>query len=311
MLSIYESILGLKFESIKDSKCWNADVKLIRVSNAADGQLVGHLYLDLFPRDGKYTHAACFDLIPGYVKSDGTRNYPVSAIVGNFNKPTSSKPSLLNQNEVVTYFHELGHAMHQLCARTTFARFHGTNVETDFVEAPSQMLENWCYDKVALSKLSQHYVSKDSLPSEIIDAIVKAKNVNAGLSNLRQIFFGLFDMSIHMSDGHVDTTKIWTRLKKEISMIESQEGTYPAASFGHMMGGYDSGYYGYLWSQVFSADMFFTRFFREGILNSKTGADYRACILQPGGSRDASEMIRNFLGRDPNQEAFLKSIGLQ
>lgn len=310
MLNIYETILGLKFEKIANNNGWNADVKLIKVSNASDGNLVGHLYLDLFPRDGKYTHAACFDLIPGYEMMDGSRNYPICAIVANFGKPTSTKPSLLTENEVVTYFHELGHAMHQLCAHTKFSRFHGTNVETDFVEAPSQMLENWCYNPQALKKLSKHYLNEEPLPSKYIEALINAKNVNAGLHNLRQIFFGIFDMTIHSSNDKVDVISLWSQLKSEITMISDHPGTHAASTFGHMMGGYDAGYYGYLWSQVFSADMFYTRFHKEGVDNVKTGAEYRRCILKPGGSKDAMDMIKDFLGRAPTQEAFLKSIGL-
>lgn len=144
MLKIYEEVLSLKFVLLEDGPVWHSDVKLYKVVEATRQELVGHVYLDLFPRDGKYTHAACFSLQPGYLLDldSKERQYPVAAMVANFSKPTTSKPSLLKHDEVVTLFHELGHAMHDMCAKVTFSRFHGTNVETDLVEAPSQMLEN-------------------------------------------------------------------------------------------------------------------------------------------------------------------------
>jgi Zn-dependent oligopeptidase len=320
MLDLYQTVLDLKFTEIPEPPVWHADVKLFEVRDRSSQDLVGYFYLDLFPRDGKYTHAACFGLQPGFEREDGTRQYPAAAMVANFTKPTADKPSLLKHNEVVTFYHELGHVMHQLCSQTRWSRFHGTKVERDFVEAPSQMLENWCWEADILRNLSAHYQRKDAqgrpekIPVELCDRIVTAKNVNAGLMNLRQIFFASFDMTVHTlpasQQGKVDTTALYDRLRKEIALIPGPEGAFPAATFGHIMGGYDAGYYGYLWSQVFSADMYFTRFKTEGIDNVKTGKDYRLCILKPGGSQDGDDMLKAFLHREPNADAFLKSIGL-
>ncbi|RKP06668.1 thimet oligopeptidase-like protein [Thamnocephalis sphaerospora] len=312
MLKIYETVLSLKFNEIEQPPVWHKDVRMFQVSDAASGETIGHFYLDLHPRDGKYTHAACFGLRPGCQHADGRRDLPAAAMVANFSKPTADKPSLLKHNEVTTFFHELGHVMHQICSKVQWARFHGTAVERDFVEAPSQMLENWCWEAAELEKLSSHYVRKgEPLPRDQIDRMVKAKNLNAGLLNLRQIFFGTFDLTVHTAEEDLDTTALWSKLREEVTLTQNMPNTWGAATFGHIMGGYDAGYYGYLWSEVFSADMFLNRFSKEGVENPKTGMDYRTMILGPGGSRDASQMLHQFLGRDPTMDAFLKSIGLE
>lgn len=202
--------------------------------------------------------------------------------------------------------------MHQLCSRTRWARFHGTKVERDFVEAPSQMLENWCWEVPVLRQLSEHYERKgEKIPEALCEKIIRSKNVNAGLMNLRQIFFATFDLTVHGQPlGSQDLNELWRQLRDDVSLIPNPADTFPAATFGHIMGGYDAGYYGYLWSQVFSADMYYSRFKQEGIENGKTGGEYRLHILQPGGSKDGNDMLKNFLGREPTSDAFLRSIGL-
>lgn len=331
MLKIFEEVLGLKFKQVTDAfgkgLVWHEDVTLWEVWNSEaalekfpeDSKFVGHFYLDLFPRDGKYTHAACWDLQPGYKLKDGTRQYPVAGMVANFTKPTGDKPSLLKHDEVVTLFHELGHAMHDMCARVRLSRFHGTSVEGDFVEAPSQMLENWCWNESMLVRLSQHYLRpEESLPSELTSALVRTKNFNAGILNLRQIFFATWDLVIHgdatgkyfSKVGAVDEK--YEKLRKEIALIPQPANVWPAASFGHMMSGYDAGYYGYMWSQVFSADMFYT-VFAPCLVDDPAGPGlkYRNSILRVGGSRDGMDSLVEFLGREPIPEPFLKSLGLQ
>lgn len=163
-----------------------------------------------------------------------------------------------------------------------------------------------------LQQLSSHYENKSPLPEDLIQSLVKAKNVNAALLNLRQIFFGWFDYTVHTQPADkIDTTALWNKLREEVTLIPGAPKTWPAAAFGHIMGGYDAGYYGYLWSQVFSADMFFSRFAVEGVTNPDTGLSYRESILKPGGSRNGMDMLKTFLGREPRDEAFLKSIGLE
>ncbi|BFZ64095.1 metalloendopeptidase [Saitoella coloradoensis] len=311
MLALYEKVLGLKIQQVS-GETWHEDVTCYEVTDAKDGSFVGTFYLDLHPRDAKYTHAAVFPLVPGYLKSDGERDYPVCAMVANFSKPTPTKPSLLKHNEVVTFFHELGHVFHGICSQTKYAAFHGTRVERDFVEAPSQMLENWCWEPEVLKNLSSHYQRPDEpLPAALIQSMVKARNVNAALMNLRQLFFGTFDLKIHTApEGKVDTTALWNDLRESVTLVPGTPGTFPAATFGHIMGGYDSSYYGYLWSEVYSADMFMNRFAKEGVENPTTGRSYREEILVPGGSRDGADMLKRFLGREPKDAAFMKLLGL-
>ncbi|KAI9229256.1 MAG: hypothetical protein DHS80DRAFT_22524 [Piptocephalis tieghemiana] len=312
MLKIYEQVLGLQFKKSEEASVWHKDVVTYEVHDKKSNELIGHFYLDLHPREGKYGHAACFGLRPGCSLPNRPDDLPSAAMVANFSKPTKDKPSLLKHDEVTTYFHELGHVMHQICSKTKWARFHGTSVERDFVEAPSQMLENWCWDAKVLRDLSSHYARpEEKIPEDWVDRLIKAKNMNTGLFNLRQLFFGLFDMTVHTAETEkVDTTAIWSELREQITLFPTVPGSFPAASFGHIMGGYDAGYYGYLWSEVFSADMFFSRFDKEGVMDPSCGESYRKVILHPGGSRDGMDMLKEFLGREPTLDAFLKSIGL-
>ena len=295
MLQIFEELMGLVFVEVtgedKDALAesgkgrdiiWHDEVQLFSVwDDEGEGSgFVGYLYLDLFPRQGKYGHAANFNLQPGFITENGTRRYPATALVCNFSKPTPKKPSLLKHDEVVTLFHELGHGIHDLVSKTTYSRFHGTSTVRDFVEAPSQMLENWCWTPSQLKSLSLHYSSlspeyykaweesagdrasqgkpSENIPDELIAKMIKAKHLNDALFNLRQLHFGTYDMTIHEPKTHeevekMDLSETYNALRKEISRIEGPEVLGQGngwgngqATFGHLMGGYDAGYYGYL-----------------------------------------------------------------
>ncbi|KAI9888207.1 MAG: hypothetical protein M1814_001092 [Vezdaea aestivalis] len=356
MLKIFEQLFGLAFveitpgaerDKIADTGngkdiVWHQDVQVFSVwDDEGEGSgFVGYLYLDLHPRDGKYGHAANFNLQPGFLHPNGTRRYPATALVCNVSKPTPKKPSLLKHEEVVTLFHELGHGIHDLVSRTIYSRFHGTSTVRDFVEAPSQMLENWCWTKSQLKALSHHYsylsdsyaeafaeASKlegkpsEQIPDDLIEKLLATKHVNDALFNLRQLHFGIFDMTIHTPASHaaaeeIKISSLYNKLRKEISQIDgpevlgsSYDWGHGQATFGHLVGGYDAGYYGYLSSQVYSADMFYSVFAKDP-MNGKEGRRYRHTVLERGGSQDEMQTLIDFLGRKPSSEAFYHELGL-
>ncbi|KAI9797906.1 MAG: hypothetical protein M1825_005675 [Sarcosagium campestre] len=361
MFRIFEQLFGLSFHEItpgqeRDSLAetnkgkdisWHEDVKVFSVwdDEGEGGDFVGYLYLDMFPRDGKYGHAANFNLQPGYIAADGSRRRPSTALVCNFSKPSAKKPSLLKHDEVVTLFHELGHGIHDLVSRTKYSRFHGTNTVRDFVEAPSQMLENWCWTPSQLKSLSRHYSylseaylqawSEDGkgktsssadrppeqLPDKLIASLIKTKHVNGALFNLRQLHFGTFDMKIHEPATHEDIerlkiTETYNDLRKQITQLNGLEAfgaksdwAHGQATFGHLMGGYDAGYYGYLSSQVYSMDMFYS-VFKDDPMSAKEGRRYRHTVLERGGSQEEMKTLEDFLGRKPSTEAFYQELGL-
>ena len=278
MLEIFETLFGLVFVEVTgddraaispsgkgDDIVWHPDVQMFSVwDDQGEGSgFVGYLYLDLHPRQGKYGHAANFNIQPGYIDEKGNRRYPCTALVCNFSKPTPKKPSLLKHEEVVTLFHELGHGIHDLVSKTIYSRFHGTNTVRDFVEAPSQMLENWCWTPSQLKALSHHYSSlspeyeaawreqskdgasvakpDEKLPDDLINNLIKTKHVNDALANLRQLHFGIFDMTVHEPKSHEDiegleVSKLYNRLRKDIVGIDGPEVLGEGDDWGMYLG---------------------------------------------------------------------------
>ncbi|KAH9939164.1 Metalloprotease [Amylocystis lapponica] len=309
ILDIYQNLLGVRFVEIQ-GETWHSDVQQFAVweKDAKDESgFVGYCYLDLFPRASKYSHAAVWGLLPGHELPDGKRSYPLAAMVANLAKPTPQKPALMRHDDVVTFFHEMGHVFHGLLSRVRFSRFHGTSVARDFVEAPSQMLENWCFEPTVLERMSSHYETKEPLSPDLIDKIVKSRYLNVGLFYLRQVFLANFDIKVHTTKEPADYTTLWNELRESISLVKGGKRTPGQASFGHLTGGYDAGYYGYTYSLVFAADMYAT-VFKKGPLDPNLGQRYRDDILLPGGSRDELDSLEEFLGRPPNSEAFIKEL---
>lgn len=321
MLNIYETVFKLKFieETGSGKKVWHEDVKQLAVWKMDDPnkpEFIGWIYFDLHPRDGKYGHAANFGISSAYYNfEDGTKSYPVTALVCNFSKSTSNKPALLKHNEVTTFFHELGHGIHDLVGRNKIGRFNGPGATPwDFVEAPSQMLEFYTWDKKCLSSLSNHYKTSDKIDEKLLDSLIATKHVNGALFALRQLHFGLFDMKVHTTNDidSLDLLKLWNETREEICLVENGDiFSKGYASFGHIMSdSYSAGYYGYMWAEVFAADMYHTKF-SPNPLNSEVGIKYRDVILGNGGLYEIDDNLKEFLGREPTKDAFLKELGLQ
>ena len=309
LFDVYSQMLGVKYLEIQGASVWAADVKVYKIVDSKNNQLIGYFYTDFTPRPGKYGHAAAFPLLSARLMATGYSK-PVSAIVANLTPPSNGKPSLMNHGEVETVFHEFGHIMHQTLTKAPYASLSGSNVAQDFVEAPSQMLENWVWSPEVLTMLSGHYTDHSKkLPAELLKKMIEARNFNRGYYYTRQLMLALTDMTYHSTDGAVDSTALYSKMYKDVMGIDPMDGWHFQASFGHLMGGYDAGYYGYLWSEVYAADMF-TRFEKEGLLSPKTGADYRSVILENGNMIEATELLKQFLGRPSNSEAFFKKLGL-
>ncbi|WP_372367966.1 M3 family metallopeptidase [Candidatus Uabimicrobium sp. HlEnr_7] len=307
---IYSKLLGVNFEEVKDADVWHESVKLFKVVDAKSKEIVSYFYADLYPREGKYGHAAAFTLRSGRMV-DGKYAKPISAIVANLEPPTEGKPSLLSHGNVETFFHEFGHIMHQTLTKVGYASLSGTSVSRDFVEAPSQMLENWVWDNKMLAIISGHYEDESKkLPEDLKQKLLKIKHYNSGINYTRQVFYATIDFHLHTSGKDVDVNALYHKLFKGIVGLDSPKGTKWLAGFGHLMGGYDAGYYGYLWSEVYAQDMF-TKFAENGILDSVTGMRYRSIILEKGNLQDPQKLIEQFLERKSNNAAFLQKLGLK
>jgi len=307
MFDLYQTLLGVRFEEIRPARAWHADVRHFEVRDAGDGRRIGEFFLDLHPRDGKYKHAAAFNLVTGRAEGNGGYRQPVSAMVANFSRGGKDRPALLKHSEVRTYFHEFGHIMHQLLTRAAYPRFAGTRVLRDFVEAPSQIFEFWIWQPEVLRKISAHYRSGEPLPEDLLGRMIEARNLDSGLFNLRQIAYASIDQAYHTRPVK-DTAQTYRELYDDITLVDLPAGVHPEASFGHLMG-YAASYYGYMWSKVYAADMF-SVFETGGVYNPAIGQRYRRVILEPGGGREEADLVREFLGREPNERAFLRSIGL-
>ncbi len=315
LFAVTQSLYGLEYRDVtaragsKDRPLWHPDVKLYEVWDKASNQLLGEFYLDMHPRENKYTHAACWGLVARKKYADGASQKPLAALVCNFPKPSADKPSLLPHDDVETFFHEFGHCLHNILTEVDIGMFAGANTARDFVEAPSQMFENWVWDPKVLNLFAKHYQTGQPLPKELLDGMIRARFMGKGLWAERQILYGSLDQAFHTQpDGVVNTIKTVDDLAANIELFPPVPQTYLHASFGHLVG-YQAGYYGYMWSLVYASDMF-QRFQELGMLNPEAGQYYRKKILARGDTLDAMDLVKDYLGRDPKPDAFRALLGL-
>ncbi len=309
VLELYAGLFGVRFApAAAVAAVWHPDVRVFDCSDAATGRPLGRCFLDLFPREGKFKHAAVFPLVRGRREADGSYRRPSAAMLCNFPAPAGGKPGLLKHSEVETFFHEFGHVLHNMLTEAPYSRFAGTRVARDFVEAPSQIMENWAWDRAILRAVSGHWKSGEPLPESLLDRMLEAKHLNSGIFTLRQLAVALIDQALHTAEN-AEPGRTYARLHEEVTTFPVPADVRPEASFGHLMS-YAASYYGYLWSDVYSADMFSVFAASGDIRAPEAGLRYRRQILAPGGSRDEADLVRDFLGRDPSEDAFLKNLGL-
>lgn len=312
MFEVFGNLFGITFTQA-DLPVWHPEVVVYQIKDKKTGELISNFYLDLFPRDGKYTHAATWSFVDRFELPDGHMQTPSVVIAANFTPAGKGTPSLLEHSEVETLFHEFGHVLQMSMATSKYATLTGDNVAWDYIEAHSQLLENWAWQPQVLKKISAHYKTGETLPDGLISSLVKSKNVGVAVAFLRQNFLGQYDLALHTAAKRVDSTKLYAQMMHNISGIPMTKGTYPQASFGHIMSltdPYDVGYYVYAWSLVIAQDIF-SRFEDEGLFNAELGAKLRKYIYTPGTVYDENEMVEKFLGRPYNDKAFLKSLGIK
>ena len=310
VFTIAQKLYGIHFQEIDSIDTYHDDVLTYKVTDD-NGDLVSIFYADFFPRAGKRNGAWMTSYKPQYIKSD-INERPHISIVCNFTKPTKSKPSLLTFNEVTTLFHEFGHALHGMLANTTYPSLSGTSVYWDFVELPSQILENWCYEKEALQLFATHYETGETIPMELINKIKASATFHEGMQTLRQLSFGMLDMSWHgQNPSYIINVKTHeTAVFKDTQLYPDVIENCMSTSFSHIFqGGYSSGYYSYKWAEVLDADAF--EYFKEtGIFNKTVASKFKENVLSKGGTEDPMTLYKRFRGREPEPEALLKRAGL-
>jgi thimet oligopeptidase len=311
MFAITGDVFGLDYRRVDDAKAWHPSVQLYEIHDRDSGELLAHFYADLFPREGKYGHAAAFPLVIGRRQADGSYAKPVTAIVANFTPPSGDRPALLRHGqhgEVETLFHEFGHVLHMSLTKAEFVRFSGAETEWDFVEAPSQIMEHWVWEPEVMQRFARHYRTGEPLPEELARKMAESRYLNVGIRATRQVWLGSMDLALHTSTTVPDMDRVM-RDAFTVTGIAYPEDTFYLSGFAHLVGGYDAGYYGYLWAEVIGDDMF-GRFASEGILSPEVGRAYRRAVLEPNGSRPADEILLEFLGRPPSNETYLRMRGM-
>lgn len=303
-------LYGLHFSPNMEIPVYHPEVTAYEVTSQSGGH-VSVFYADFFPRPGK-RNGAWMTSFRGQKKTSERDQRPHVSIVCNFTKPTPTKPSLLTFNEVTTLFHEFGHALHGMLANGNYESLSGTSVYWDFVELPSQIMENWCYEKECLDLFANHYQTGETIPEDLISRIKKAATFHQGYQTVRQISFGLLDMEYHSVDPSAikEVSAFEKEALKSTELLRPVPGTMMSSSFSHIFqGGYSAGYYSYKWAEVLDADAF-ELFLENGIFDKETAASFKEHILSSGGKTHPSELYRRFRGREPRPDALLKRAGL-
>ena len=303
-------LYGINFKIREDIPGYHKDVKVYEVTDE-DGSHLALFYADFFPRPSKRGGAWMTEFRGQSIK-DGVERRPFISIVTNFSKPTASTPSLITHYEFTTFLHEFGHALHGMLAEGRYGSLTGTSVARDFVELPSQIMENWGYEPEYLNTFAKHYQTGESIPMELIDKIVASKNYLSGYFQVRQLHFGLLDMAWHSLESlpQTDPVSFEKAALKPYEVMPGVAETAISPGFSHIFaGGYAAGYYSYKWAEVLEADAF-SLFQEKGIFNTEVSHSFRENILSRGGSEDAAVLYRNFRGHDPEPEALMKKLGL-
>ncbi|ONK71182.1 uncharacterized protein A4U43_C04F5730 [Asparagus officinalis] len=306
IFKIFQDLFGLRFEEISNAEVWHGTVCLYSILDFSTSELLGYLYLDMFSREGKYTHTCILPLQNGCL-SGGTRQIPVAILISQCPKPIDQNPVLLRFSEVVSLCHEFTHVVHHICNQATFARFSGLRIEADFSEIPSQLLENWCYEGGCLKMMSGfHQDITKSITSEMCRALKRRRDMFSGLKLKQEILFCLIDQIIHSSED-VDIVELLKDLHPKVMLgIPLLEGTNPASCFPRYVVGCEAICYSYLWSEAFAADIFASKF-KDDLQNQTAGLQLRNKVLAPGGAKDPLEILRNYLGREPSIDSFIDS----
>jgi thimet oligopeptidase len=307
VLDIYHILLGVNFTQIVPANAWAPDVFEYQVNDAQTGALLGYTYFDLYPRPGKYEHFANFPILPARVVG-GKFRPAVAAIVGNWPKPAPGQPALLSHADVVTFFHEFGHDMAALLATAPYETL-SDGFRQDFVEAPSQMLENFAWQPDILKRISSNWKTGEPLPDDLIAKIVASRKTDDAYETTRLLVMSTIDMDYHSMGSHVDTTAVWAKAANLQLPLLYYPGTYPQVSFDHLMGGYDAGLYAYPWAKVYAQDMF-TAFMHGNVLDPAVGMRYREDILAPAMTYEPDVEVQTFLGRPMSPDAFYAEFGV-
>lgn len=310
VFEIANRLFGLKFEEVNDIEKYHEDVKTYNVKDL-DGNFIAVFYADYHPRKGKRNGAWMTSYKPQQIK-DGINERPHVSIVCNFTKPTATKPSLLTFNEVTTLFHEFGHALHGMLANTTYNSLSGTSVSWDFVELPSQVLENWCYEKEALELFAKHYETGEVIPMKYVEKIKESASFHEGMQTLRQLSFGLLDMKWHSENPlEIKSIKVFEKEAfAETKLYPDVPENCMSTSFSHIFqGGYSAGYYSYKWAEVLDADAF-EYFLEKGIFNKEVAKKFKDHVLSKGGTEKPMQLYKRFRGKAPKPDALLKRAGL-